>query len=214
MKIERLIIGMLETNGYVIYDENTLEAFIIDPGDEPKTFIDYIDRNNLKPIGIILTHYHYDHIGAVLELKKKYNIPTYIHKKDAEGLKDPYKNHSISNFRKAISIISDRIVVDGDVIKAGEIVLEVIHTPGHTPGGICLKVKNENIIFTGDTIFNIDLGRTDLEGGNYSEMKNSIRNKISKWDDDIIIYPGHGDSASMAYVRKKNMEFLDIMRKR
>ncbi|TCO74574.1 MBL fold metallo-hydrolase [Marinisporobacter balticus] len=214
MKLKRFIVGMIETNAYILYDENSLEAFIIDPGDEPKTFIQYIDKKYLKPIGIILTHYHYDHIGATLSLKKKYNMPIYIHKKDVAGLKNPSINHSISSCREAISITPDRSLIDGDTIEASWIVLEVIHTPGHTPGGICLKVRNEHIIFTGDTIFNIDLGRTDLEGGNENAMKNAIRNKISKWDDCMTIYPGHGDAASMEYVRKKNIEFLDIMGKR
>ncbi|MCT4621672.1 MAG: MBL fold metallo-hydrolase [Marinisporobacter sp.] len=214
MRLERLVVGMLETNGYILYDERLLEAFIIDPGDEEKTFIEYIEKNRLKPIGIILTHYHYDHIGAVIELKEKYPMPVYIHKKDAKGLNDPCINHSISSFRKAISIISDKIVKDGDEIETSWVTLEIIHTPGHTPGGMCIKVKNENIIFTGDTIFNVDIGRMDLDGGNEQAMKNSIRNKISKWKDEVMIYPGHGDPASMAYVRKKNVEFLYMMKKR
>ncbi|QXM05443.1 MBL fold metallo-hydrolase [Crassaminicella indica] len=214
MRLERLIVGMLETNGYILYDENMLEALIIDPGDEAKTFVEYISRNRLKPIGIILTHYHYDHIGAVLDLRKKYSMPVYIHKKDEEGLKDPCINHSVSSFRKSISIIPDQTLKDGDTIKTSWVTLEIIHTPGHTPGGICIKVKNKNIIFTGDTIFNIDLGRTDLEGGDYHAMKNSIRNKVSKWSDDMMIYPGHGDLASMADVKKKNMEYLDIIKRR
>ncbi|QZY56223.1 MBL fold metallo-hydrolase [Crassaminicella profunda] len=214
MRLERLVVGMLETNGYILYDENTLEAFIIDPGDEAKTFVEHIHKSRLKPIGIILTHYHYDHIGAVLELKKKYPMPVYIHKKDVEGLKDPNVNYSISSFRKSIAIIPEQILKDGDKIEVSWVTLEIIHTPGHTPGGICIKVKDENIIFTGDTIFNMDLGRTDLEGGDDHAMKNSIRNKVSKWNDEMMIYPGHGDSSLMEYVRKKNVEYLNIMKRR
>ncbi|MCT4604833.1 MAG: MBL fold metallo-hydrolase [Marinisporobacter sp.] len=214
MELERLVVGMLETNGYILYDEYSLEAFIIDPGDEVKTFIERIQKKRLKPIGIILTHYHYDHIGAVIELKEKYPMPVYIHKKDAKGLNDPYINHSISSFRKAIAIIPDKLVKDGDHIETSWVNLEIIHTPGHTPGGMCIKVKNENIIFTGDTIFNVDIGRMDLDGGDEQAMKNSIRNKISKWKDEVMIYPGHGDPASMEYVRKKNVEFLYMMKKR
>jgi hydroxyacylglutathione hydrolase len=214
MKFERFVVGMIETNGYIIYDEKTEEALIIDPGDEPKTFIQYIEKNHLKPVGIIFTHYHYDHIGGVEEIKKKYDCPIFIHKKDVEGLKDPNINYSAGSFRKPISIIPDRILREGDKIQAGDVVLEVIHTPGHTHGGICLKVKNEDMVFTGDTIFDVDIGRTDLEGGSYPEMKNSIRNKISKWDDGLMIYPGHGDFASMEYVKRKNIEYLDALGKR
>lgn len=214
MKLEKFVVGMLETNGYILYDENTLEALVIDPGDEPQTFIEYINKHRLKLTHILLTHYHYDHIGAVEELKKKYNSIVCIHKKDAEGLKDPNVNHSMNTFRKSVSISSDRLLKEGDIIEVGDIILEVIHTPGHTPGGICFRVKDKKIIFTGDTIFNVDLGRTDLDGGDAMAMRNSIRNKISKWDDDITIYPGHGDAATMEYVRRKNVEFLEMLGKR
>lgn len=211
MKFERLVAGMLETNGYIIYDEHTLEALVIDPGDEPQAFITYIEKNSLKVLGIVLTHYHYDHIGAVEDIKKKYNCPVYIHKKDAHGLQRAEINYSMEGFRKPVSIIPDKTLSHGDRIQAGSVVLEVIHTPGHTPGSICLRAKDANIIFTGDTIFDDDLGRTDLEGGSPGEMRKSIANKISKWPDDITIYPGHGDHAAMAYVRKKNIEFLSML---
>ncbi|KXG77898.1 MBL fold metallo-hydrolase [Thermotalea metallivorans] len=211
MKLKRLITGMLETNGYIVYDEHTLEALVIDPGDEPQIFIEYMEKNSLKVQGIVLTHYHYDHIGAVEDIKMKYNCPVYIHKKDAHGLHRPEINYSMGGFRKPVSIIPGRTLSHGDCVQAGSMILEVIHTPGHTPGSICLKVKDANIIFTGDTIFDDDLGRTDLEGGSTEEMRKSIVNKISKWSDDITIYPGHGDHATMAYVRKKNMEFLCML---
>ncbi|WZL74430.1 MBL fold metallo-hydrolase [Clostridiaceae bacterium 35-E11] len=214
MILERFVVGMLETNGYIVYDENTLEALVIDPGDEPQTFMQYINKHHLKLTHILLTHYHYDHIGAVEELKKKYNSIVCIHKKEVEGLKDPSVNYSMNTFRKSISIDPDRLLKEGDTIEVGNMTLEVIHTPGHTPGGICFKVKNEDIMFTGDTIFNIDLGRTDLDGGDFIAMRNSIRNKVSKWDDCLTIYPGHGDPATMEYVRRKNIEFLETLGKR
>ncbi|MBB6217113.1 glyoxylase-like metal-dependent hydrolase (beta-lactamase superfamily II) [Anaerosolibacter carboniphilus] len=212
MKFERFVVGMLESNSYIIYDEHTLDTFVIDPGDESQTLFKYIEKNALRVKAIILTHYHYDHIGAVDDIKKKYNCPVYIHKKDALGLKTPEINHSIGGYRKPVAITADKLVSDGDQIQAGEVILEVIHTPGHTHGSMCLKVKNENIIFTGDTIFDDDLGRTDLEDGSEDEMKRSIVNKIAKWADDIVIYPGHADHATMAYVRKKNIEFLSMLK--
>ena len=212
MKFERFIVGMGEANGYIIYDENTLEALIIDPGDEAAVFAGYIQKHGLKPKEIVLTHYHYDHIGAVEALKEKYNCPVSIHKKDVEGLKDPKINHSFRGYRKPVSITPDRILSDGDVIQAGSVALIVVHTPGHTPGSICLVVKDENIAFTGDTIFDDDLGRTDLEGGSPDSMKRSITNKISKWEDQVRIYPGHADSATMAFVRAKNTEYLDLLK--
>lgn len=212
MNFKRFSVGMLETNGYVLYDEDTLKACVIDPGDEGKTFIEYIEKNHLKLSAVILTHHHYDHIGAVSQLKKKYNVPVYIHKKDVIGLSDPTINYSATSSKEKISIQADQTLTDGELINIGNTVLEVVHTPGHTHGSICLKVKNENIIFTGDTIFNVDIGRMDLEDGSEKKMKNSIKNKVNKWSDDVIIYPGHGDFATMKSVREKNREFLYMLK--
>ena len=208
MLIETFIVGMYETNCYIIYDEKNLEACIIDPGDEAKRLIKFIDSKNLVLNSIVLTHYHYDHIVAVEELKKKYGSQIYCHKKEVEGLKDAHINGSIIGKKKAIEITSDKLLSDGNVISIGQIDLEVIHTPGHTPGGICLKVKDKNIIFTGDTIFSDDLGRTDLIGGSEEVLKKTITNKVSKWQDNIIIYPGHGDICSMKEVRGRKIQYL------
>ncbi|SNS40225.1 Glyoxylase, beta-lactamase superfamily II [Anaerovirgula multivorans] len=210
MELKKFIVGINETNTYIIYETNTLEAFVIDPGDEEKALMQYIDRNSLNLKAIILTHYHHDHIGAAEELKKKYNAPIYAHKKEIEGLKDPEINHSKHKTRKAISIVPDKILSDGDIIAVTDIFLEVIHTPGHTPGGMCLKVKDANIIFTGDTIFSDDLGRTDLVGGNEEILKKTIMNKVSKWSDETIIYPGHGEASVMKEMRRKNIPYLSL----
>jgi len=209
MKFEKFVVGMNETNAYIIYDENILDAVIIDPGDEAKRLIQYIDKKFLKVKAIILTHYHYDHIGAVEALKKKYQCPIYAHKKDVQGLKDPEVNYSKDSQQKSISIDTDITLSHGDDIRVGDSILEVIHTPGHTPGGICLKVRDDNLIFTGDTVFSDDLGRTDLEGGSETMLKKSIINKVAKWSDDIIIYPGHGQSSLMSEVRRKKVPYLD-----
>lgn len=207
MKFERFVVGMSEANAYIVYDENTLEAIVIDPGDEGKRLMQYIDKRFLKIQGIVLTHYHYDHIGAAEVLKKKYQCPIYAHKKEIEGLKDPEINHSKSSPQKLISIDTDKALSHGDIINVGDIILEVIHTPGHTPGGICLEVKDSNLIFTGDTIFSDDLGRTDLEGGSESMLKKTIMNKVAKWSADVVIYPGHGESSLMSEVRRRKLPY-------
>lgn len=212
MKIERIIVGMHETNTYILNEENNNEALIIDPGDAAKVIMKYIDRNQLQPMGIVLTHYHHDHTGATEELKKKYNCPIYAHKKEVEGLRDPQINLSTVMCRKLISIIPDKVLSEGNTITVGNLDLHVIHTPGHTPGGICLKMKDTNIIFTGDTIFKDDLGRTDLAGGSEDMLKKSITNKVSKWPDDTIIYPGHGEIATMKEARKSGHPYLKSKR--
>lgn len=208
MELEKIVVGINETNAYIIYDSNIREALIIDPGDEAKVIAGYIDRNSLNLKGIILTHYHYDHIGAAEELKKKYSSPIYIHKKEVDGLKDSGMNGSKNKTRKDIAIVPDKTLSDGDLINVSNISLQVVHTPGHTPGGICLKVKGRNIVFTGDTIFSDDIGRTDLAGGDEDMLKKTIINKVSKWPDDVVIYPGHGEVSAMREARRKNIPYL------
>lgn len=211
MEIQRIIVGIHEANTYIINEDSTNEALIIDPGDEAKIIMKYLDRNQLQPIGIILTHYHQDHIGASEELKKKYKCNIYAHKKELEGLKDPKINQSTMG-RKTISVIPDKVLSDGDMVKIGNLSLCVIHTPGHTPGGICLKIKDTNNILTGDTIFRDDLGRTDLAGGSEDMLKKSIINKVSKWPDETIIYPGHGEIATMKEIKKRDIPYLNPKR--
>ncbi|KAB3528848.1 MBL fold metallo-hydrolase [Alkaliphilus serpentinus] len=208
MKIDRFIVGMDETNAYIIYDEDTLEALVIDPGDDQKTLTKGINRNSLKPIGIIVTHCHFDHIGGAEGLKKIFNIPIMAHKKEVEGLMDPQINYSAQMRREDISLKVDTMVTDGSIIRVGGLKLEVIHTPGHTPGGICLKESNSNIVFTGDTVFEDDLGRTDLTGGNEEALRKSIMNKVSRWSDTTVIYPGHGQSSTIGDVRSKNVKYF------
>jgi len=212
MKIKRIVVGMHESNTYIISDDNTNEALIIDPGDEAKVIMKYIDRDQLQLKGIILTHYHLDHIGAAEKLRKKYDCPIYAHKKELDGLKDEKINQSFQ-YGKTISVVADKAISDGDEINIGSLNLMVIHTPGHTPGGICLKLIDTNVVFTGDTIFSDDLGRTDLAGGSEEMMRKSITNKVSKWSDETIIYPGHGETSTMNEVRKRGIQYLNTSRK-
>lgn len=211
MKFEKVAIG-IDTNSYIVYDEDTLEAIIIDPGSDCKKIINVIDRNKLKPKEIVLTHYHYDHIGAVDELKEYYNCIVAIHKNDVQGLKDPKINQSKKGLKRSISITPDKILLDKSVIKAGAVKLRVIHTPGHTQGSICLKASGEEVVFTGDTIFDNGVGRWDLIGGDEKKMKSTLINKVNRWEDKITIYPGHGNCASMEYVKRENKEFAVITR--
>lgn len=196
MIIKRFIGGELAANGYVISDKNSSECYIIDPGYDYKDYIEYIRKNALVLKGILLTHHHYDHTGAVGDIKKVYDAPVAIHKSDMH----------IDVYCKKPDIFLN----DGDVINIGDEHLDVINTPGHTHGSVCFFAEKDKIAFTGDTIFNIDLGTTELVDGSLDEMHDSIINIINQWPDDITIYPGHGDECTMKYVRTVNREFLDI----
>lgn len=195
MKIETIVGGNLESNGYIIYDLNGKEGYIIDPGYNPDRFIKFINEKNIKLLGILLTHHHYDHIGAVDKIRSFTGCKVFIHINDADMLKKDV----------------DVMLENGHKFILGDETIEVIHTPGHTRGSVCFYCCKSRIAFTGDTIFNVDLGRTDLEDGSEREMVKSIREIISKWENDIRVYPGHGDSANMKYVRKNNFEFINIM---
>ncbi len=195
MKIKRFIGGMLESNGYVIYQNEGGDCYVIDPGYNPKVFLQYIKENMLQLKGILLTHHHYDHVGAVERIKEEMDCPVYLHTKDCDM------------YRKAVEIYLE----NGDIIDLEGESLKVIHTPGHTEGSVCFFTEKSKVCFTGDTIFNVDLGRTDLEDGSPEKMRESIIEKIDKWENDIFIYPGHGDGCTMKKVRQINREFLDIV---
>lgn len=203
MILERLEVTSFLMNCYIIGCEKTRACAIIDPGGSFSVIDEKIIDLGLEPKMILLTHGHSDHIGAVQELKDKYNIPVYIHELDAEFIKNPDLNHSYDLFRKIISIDYDNLLKDGQIIELGELKIEVIHTPGHTPGGVCFKV--ENIILTGDTLFNHSIGRTDLEGGSMDDIISSIVNKILIYDDEVKLYPGHNSSTSIGVEKKENM---------
>ena len=194
MEIKRFIGGILEANCYVISSREK-ECYIIDPGYNPGRIIKYIEEKDFTPKGVILTHHHHDHSGAAEKIRKELDCPVIIHRMDADMLKTE----------------ADAFAEDGDAFSLGDEKLRVIHTPGHTRGGICIMASKSRVCFTGDTIFNVDLGRTDLEDGSEAEMRRSMLEVCSKWENDITIYPGHGDPANMKTVRRINREFLDIV---
>lgn len=195
MIFEGMAVGSYYANCYIVGSDSTKEAAIIDPGADFNRIDKRIIELGLKPKIIILTHAHGDHIGAVTDFVNKYGTKVYIHKEDAEMLRDGSKNFTKALTGKSISIIADVELKDNDEIKLGDLNFEIIHTPGHTRGGICIKVGN--IMMTGDTLFNKSIGRTDFPGGSFDEIINSIKEKIFKYNDDTIIYPGHNSPSTI-----------------
>lgn len=194
MKIKRFTGGSLQSNGYVVYLQTEGSCYIIDPGYQPRKFIQFIKENQLIPKGIILTHLHHDHVGAAEAVRDALECPIYMHEEDAFVYRG----------------IVDQRIKDADTFDLDGELLQVLHTPGHTKGSICIMDEKSRVCFTGDTIFDTDLGRTDLDGGSEEDMKNSICSVVDKWENDIMIYPGHDDGCTMKKVRIYNTEFLAL----
>lgn len=186
MKISTISVGPGATNCYIV-EENGDSAFIIDPGDEAEKIYKYIQNKNISISGIILTHGHFDHIGAVSFLRDKLDITVSVHKLDSPFLLDPSKNLSSMLGDELKLEPADHLLADGEVYNS----FKVIVTPGHTPGGISLYNESEGILFSGDTIFNNGYGRTDFPGSDYTTLLTSIK-KLLKLPADTVVYPGHG----------------------
>lgn len=190
MKVERIPAGIYAANCYLVYSEDTKDGIVIDPGGDVDDIMARINDIGLDIKYIVLTHGHGDHIAGVKELKNFIDVPVAIHKKDEHMLKNGDKNLSSHMAMGTIEFDADILLDEGDKISFGDLIAEVIHTPGHTLGGISLKI--EDSIFTGDTLFAGSIGRTDFVGGSYEDIISSIKNKILIYPDDTIIYPGHG----------------------
>ena len=202
MKILRIPAGIYAANCYIIYPEDKKEGIVLDPGGDVEDIITAIDSNGLNIKYIILTHGHADHIGGVKGLKNKLGVPVMIHEKDRELLVDGDKNLSSVMAMATVEIEPDVLLKDGDKIEFGGLTAEVIHTPGHTPGGICLKIGDN--LFTGDTLFAGSIGRTDFLGGSYEEIIKSIKEKLIIYPDNTQVYPGHGPSSTIKNEKSSN----------
>ena len=189
-------LGSLQTNCYLVIDETTNKAAIIDPGAQADYIIREIESLGIEIDSILLTHCHFDHNGAVTELKDKYNVDIYLNKAEEEYM----DIDSSGIFGKLPKFY--KYVDEGEEIKVGNLTFKTIFTPGHTKGGTCYLVEDN--VFTGDTLFNGSIGRTDFLGGSYNEIINSIETKLMILDDDINVYPGHGPKSTIFHEKMKN----------
>ena len=204
MFIRTLEVTGFFTNCYLVACEETGEAAVIDPGGEAERILKAVAERQLKVRYIINTHGHIDHVGANARVKEATGAQILIHAADAPYLLDERRNLLLYLPEARGSLApADRTLEEGEVISLGTTVrLTVLHTPGHTPGGICLV--GDGLIFTGDTLFAGSIGRTDLPGGSYAELLRSIREKLLVYPDETIIYPGHGPSSTLGAERATN----------
>lgn len=202
MKILCIIAGPIGVNCYIVKDEATNEGIVIDPGGNAGEIIKAVSDEKMTVKYVVNTHGHSDHIGANTEVCQALNAKLLIHKADKDMLTDSKKNLSYFMGLNIISKMADEFVAHGDVIEFGTIKLKVIHTPGHSEGGICLY--GENVLFSGDTLFADSIGRCDFPGGSEIVLIRSIKEKLMVLPDDTKVLPGHGPATDIAWERNHN----------
>jgi hydroxyacylglutathione hydrolase len=202
MELYRIIVGQLEVNCFILADKNTKEAVIIDPGEDAQDILKIIKEYGLTIKYIVNTHGHFDHIGANKALKEATGAALLIHEGDAMLMQSAPLQASAFGMESGPSPKADRYVKHGDILTAGEISLTVLHTPGHSPGGISLL--EQGVVFTGDTLFAGSIGRSDLPGGDLMTLIRSIRKNLLTLPDDTKVFCGHGPATTIGDERKEN----------
>jgi len=203
MKLQRLTVGLLQVNCYVVWDEQTRDALVIDPGGNAEEILRLLNLHNLRLQRIVNTHSHFDHVGGVRMLQEETKAPFYIHPLGSEILAlAQERSAQFLGIQVGPPPTPDDFVEDGQQFSIGEIPFTVRHTPGHSPGGICLLAPGS--VFTGDTLFAGSIGRYDIPGSSFEDLMNSIRTVLLPLPDDTAVYPGHGPATSMASERAHN----------
>lgn len=202
-EVLRYIVGPVCTNCYLLVNHKTGELLVVDPGDQAQLIEKRIEKTGAKPVAILLTHGHFDHAGAAEELADKYQISIYAHEAERETLEDPGLNlcgmigeHKVYR--------ADIFVKDEEVLNLAGFSIRVFFTPGHTIGGCCYYIVDEKILFSGDTLFQESVGRTDFPRGSASDLIRAIREKLMPLPDDVTVYTGHDESTLIGYERMHN----------
>lgn len=202
-KLKTIVLGMVQTNCYVVSNEERKEAIVFDPADDTVRIEQYLIDNDLVCKGILLTHGHFDHILAAEELASRTGAKIYAHKEEARLLGDSNMNVS-SQLRLNLSLVADILLQDDEMLQLAGLSMKVIHTPGHTEGGVCYLFTDYDILISGDTLFCNDVGRTDLPAGNGRLLIESILSKLMVLKDEIVVYPGHGGPTNIGHEREHN----------
>ncbi|WP_445490439.1 MBL fold metallo-hydrolase [Niallia sp. 03133] len=205
MEYKQIPLGPLQTNCYLVWNENK-NCLVIDPGDNGKKLLSIISKLELTPVAILLTHAHFDHIGAVESVRTEYSVPVYLHNKEEEWLMNPKLNGSVS-FKLPNPVVAkpaDYFLDENPAMTVGEFTFAVFETPGHSPGSVTFYFKNEGLAFVGDALFYESVGRTDLTGGNTRTLLASIHDQLLTLPEETIVLSGHGRSTTIGHEMDHN----------
>lgn len=204
MLVKEFQVGVVGTNCYVASNSETKESMVIDPGDDAAVLIAYIDDNGYKPAAVLLTHGHFDHCMAAQELAGHYGIPVYVHEDDKQIMENPAYNCCGMIGRELVFRADEYFHGETDHLSLAGFEIDVYHTPGHTPGGVCFYIAEEGILFSGDTLFCESVGRTDFPKGSMSDLVRSIKEKLLLLPNDTKVLPGHNEWTTIGNERQYN----------
>ena len=203
MRVERFVTGIISTNCYLVINEKTKQTVIIDPAACPKKILGFIEEEGLKIEAILLTHGHFDHIMGIDAFLEHFDVPVYVHEEDERVMNDPALNQS-STYTSGYTFSGAQYLRDKQTLELAGYVFEVIHTPGHTWGGCCYYVASENVLFSGDTLFRLSVGRTDFPSGDAAKLRDSLKNRLFALEEDYTVYPGHDSPTTLSFERENN----------
>ena len=203
MKVEKFVTGIISTNCYLAVNEETRQTAVIDPAACPSYLMGHIKSEGLKIEAVLLTHGHFDHIMGLDGFLKEYDVPVYLHRDDEQLIKDPGLNQS-GVYTSGYTFGSATYIEDNETLKTAGFEFKVLHTSGHTPGGVCYYAEAEKVLFSGDTLFQSSVGRTDFPLGSMSDLVWGISERLMVLPDDVLVYPGHMGETTIGYEKSHN----------
>ena len=204
MKIEKFVLGPVGTNCYIVRNDDTMECFIVDVAACPPEFISHIRNSGVTVKAVLLTHGHFDHIMGLDRFLEEFPVPVYACAAEKEVLESAQLNSSAGMLGQPYTFTGARFVKDGDLLDVAGMKIQVIQTPGHTIGGCCYYIADENVLFSGDTLFRASVGRTDLPTGSMSALVRSVTDRLLVLPDETRVYPGHMEETTIGYEKQYN----------
>ncbi len=200
--VHQMSVGPLQVNCFIVYCDKTKQAMVVDPGEEASRILQFVERHGLHVSKVVNTHCHFDHIGANQQVVDATGAELMLHKDDLPLLQNARNHAQVYGLQVAPSPQPDKLLGQGDTFQLGELTFQVIHVPGHSPGGICLLSQGH--LFVGDVLFSGSIGRTDLPGGDYDSLVEGVRERLFSLDDDTVVHPGHGPDTTIGRERQMN----------